>query len=113
MVARLARACDDKFCTHLLVRGDMIEFVSVEQARSVGCVSPTKCDTALSENAMPSDIKLPPEYVLVHDTQGILYDRCMVYVLRWRTDYDKLANVDPAVLRDAKKYFRGPPKRFG
>lgn len=113
MVAKLARACDEKFCSHLLVRGDTIEFVSVEQARAVGCVSQSECPTALSEEAMPSDIKLPPEYVLVHDTQGILYDRCMVYVLRWRPEYDTIDGVDPGVLRDAKKYFRGPPERFG
>jgi hypothetical protein len=112
MTARLARACDGSFCTHMLVRGDKIEFVSARQSLASGC-TPTSCKIALNDRELESDIKLPPEFVLVHDTTGAVYDPCTVYFVRWRPEYDSIASVDPEVLRDAKKYFGGPPERFG
>jgi hypothetical protein len=83
MVARVAEACNSRACAHLLVRGDQIEFVSVEQARRVGC-GPGSCPTALDERRMPSDIKLPRSYVLVHDTTGFLLSKCELYVVKYR-----------------------------
>ena len=81
--ARVARTCSDEVCTELLVRGDQIGFVSVEQARKIGC-NESECKEHLDESAMPSDIKLPASFVLVHDTEGTLLSRCDFYVVRWK-----------------------------
>lgn len=105
--ARVAVACDEVQCGHMLVRGDQIEFISVEQARRVGC-SPTSCPTALSESRMPSDIVLPPEFVLVHDTSGEVFDRCELHVVRWRSSRGaRLQNLSGRALDDAVEYFGG------
>lgn len=72
--------CESGVCdqVHLLVRGDQIEFVSVEQVERVGSFP-------LDEARMPSDVKLPPSYVMVNDATGHFIDRCDVYVVPWRS----------------------------
>lgn len=105
MVARVAEACNSKLCAHLLVRGDQIEFISVEQARRVKC-GPKSCPTALDERAMPSDIKLPRGYVLVHDTTGDLLSRCELYVLKWhRSGTNRVSNLHKNDVEAARTYF--------
>lgn len=91
--------CDDRSCqsTHMMVRGDHLSFVSVEQARRVG-------DYPLDDRKMPSDIKLPPSYVLVHDTSGVIFSRCELYIVRWFSGNDGIA-VDKRVANTARAYF--------
>ena len=95
-----AEVCDDEVCTtsHLLVRGDKISFVSSEQAARVG-VHP------LDDTKMPSDIELPADFVLVHDTSGVLFDRCHMYIVRWRSAGKKLADVHQDDVKVAREYF--------
>lgn len=96
-----AEVCDSRACElgHLLVRGDRIEFVSTEQVRAVG-------RHPLNADAMPSDIVLPPSYVLVQDTTGLLLDRCNFFIVRWRGRRRKLSSdVQPEELQAATEYF--------
>jgi len=105
MVARVAEACNSKLCAHLLVRGDQIEFVSLEQARRVKC-GPKSCPTALDEKAMPSDIKLPRSYVLVHDTTGDLLSRCEFYVVDYYpTKINDVSKLHQNDIEAARSYF--------
>jgi len=84
MPAKVATACDESQCTELLVRGDKVSFVSLEQAEEVGCYSPS-CDLHRDDEAMPSDIDtIPKDFVLVHDTEAAILPKCELYVLRWR-----------------------------
>jgi hypothetical protein len=98
-----ATVCDARECrtTDLLVRGNQISFVSLEQVRKVGVHK-------LDPDAMPSDVKLPPKLVLVHDTVGNLLNRCDLYVLAWKksknTNGAKMAP-NNAALEDAEAYF--------
>jgi len=112
MVARVAEVCDDQVCAHALVRGDKIEFVSVEQSRAAGCTA-RNCKIALNDEALESDIKLPHDFVLVHDTQSVVFDRCTLYVVRWRGKRDRIDNVHEDDLKVAEEYFKGPPEAFG
>lgn len=85
MPAKVATACDDSKCTELLVRGDKVSFVSLEQAESVGCYEPA-CDLHRDDAKMPSDIDMiPGSYVLVHDTESAILPKCQLYILRWRS----------------------------
>jgi hypothetical protein len=105
MVARVAEACNSRMCAHLLVRGDQIEFVSLQQARRVGC-GPQVCEVRLDERKMPSDIKLPRDYVLVHDTTGDLLSRCEFYVLKYhRTRTNRVSQLHPGDVEAALDYF--------
>ena len=105
MVARVAQACNSKLCAHLLVRGDQIEFVSVERARQVKC-GPKSCPTALDERAMKSDIKLPRGFVLVHDTTGDLLPRCEFYVVRYYKERaNNVSKLHKNDLEAARAYF--------
>lgn len=103
--ARVAVTCSDEVCTRVLARGDQIEFVSVEQAKAVGCKTGA-CPMALDEERMPSDIVLTPGFVLVHDTEGAVFGKCEFYVVRWKSrqpnDVDFSSNAD---MRAAKDYF--------
>jgi hypothetical protein len=95
--------CDANVCEvgHLLVRGDRVHFVSTEQARRVG-------ETKLDPVAMPSDIKLPPSYVLVHDATGRLLEKCDIYIVRWRSSRRKqVSEIHQNDLAAAQDYF-GP-----
>lgn len=102
MSRNLARAeeCDDKSCTvsHLLVRGDHISFVSSEQARKVG-VHP------LDDTKMPSDIALPADFVVVHDTSATLFDPCHMHIVKWRRGRKGLSTVHNKDVQVARKYF--------
>lgn len=90
--------CESGTCalSNHLIRGDRIEFVSAEQVKLVG-------RHPLDEKAMPSDIVLPREYVLVHDTAGNTFDRCHMHFVRFRNTRQsvaKLTNSDHKVLKD-------------
>lgn len=104
MAARVAQTefCNEQKCwqSFLLVRGDQISFVSTEQVAKVGY-------HALDPKAMPSDIVLPKNYVLVHDTAGEFLNRCDFYVVRWYPDKDHFdTNKMPAKARkDVHAYF--------
>lgn len=102
MAARVAKTCDGDACTQLLVRGDAISFVSVEQARLVGCGK--VCPMKLDDEAMPSDVRLPKNYVLVHDTEGTILGKCDFYVVKWRGNGGRAANPD-ALPEAVTKYF--------
>lgn len=95
-----AEQCDDNACTtsHLLVRGDKISFVSAEQAEKVG-VHP------LDDSKMPSDITLPEDFVLVHDTSGVLFDPCHMYIVRWHGGGKKVSDVHQDDVKVARDYF--------
>jgi len=95
--------CDEQACelAHFLVRGDQVSFVSTEQAERVG-------EHKLDPRQMPSDIRLPPSYVIVHDAAGRLLSKCDIYVLRWsRGRLQTESDIHRADLRVAKNYF-GP-----
>ncbi len=93
--------CENNVCElgHLLVRGDHVSFVSTEQARRIG-------ERKLDPVAMPSDIRLPPSYVLVNDASGRLLNKCDIYVVRWRTSRRReVSDVHRADLAAAQDYF--------
>lgn len=103
--ARIAKTevCDSEACRtgHLLVRGDRLSFVSVEQVKKVG-------RHKLDAEQMPSDVVLPQDYVLVHDTAGSLLSPCELFVVRWHKGDTKLALPNESqVVTDARKYFGG------
>lgn len=110
--ARIAQAevCDSKTCRtgHLLVRGDRISFVSVEQVKKVG-------RHKLDAEAMPSDVVLPVNFVLVHDTAGSLLSPCELFIVRWHKGVtESVLENDSRVVADARKYFgRGLPLQVG
>lgn len=81
-----------------LVRGDRIEFVSTEQVKKVG-------RHPLDENAMPSDLRLPKEFVLVHDTAGNTFDRCHMYFVRSRNTRKSVANLSENDLKVVHDYY--------
>lgn len=96
-----ATVCDSQEClpADLLVRGTHIEFVSVEQVRAVG-------RHKLDYYKMPSDIRVPAEFVLVQDTTGSVLRRCDFYVVRARSSASRVLAVNhEQVLRDAREYF--------
>ena len=64
------------YAGHMLVRGDRISFVSVEQVRRTGW-------HPRDERRMPSDITAPEDFVVVHDTTGALLSRCDFHIVRW------------------------------
>jgi hypothetical protein len=102
MRARLAQAtvCNTGYCRTgtLLVRSTHLEFVSVEQVRRVG-------RHKLDYYAMPSDIVVPPEFVLVHDTEGRVLSRCDMMIVRDKKARVARAQVTQVVLTDAQAYF--------
>lgn len=103
MTARLAntKICDAGYCElgDLLVRGDRISFVSLEQIDKVG-------HHKLDPVAMPSDVVLPESYVLVHDPGGTLLSKCDLYVVKWRsTAKNRATIVRPELMRTARAYF--------
>ncbi len=114
-VARMAWACapDSDRCTYVLVRGAQIEFITVEQANRVGC-DERVCGPKLNERLMPSDIRLPPPFVLIHDTVGEIFDPCHFYVVRWYgTGGGRASYVRGQALADARMYFGRQSFRTG
>jgi hypothetical protein len=96
-----AEICDNLTCeiAHFLVRGDHVEFVSVEQVRAVG-------SHALDPYKMPSDIVLPAKYVLVHDATGIILTPCDLYAVKWhRSGAKRALEIAPEDLTAAHDYF--------
>lgn len=102
MTAKIAETevCDSKECkiSYLLVRGDQISFVSSEQARKVG-VHP------LNDKQMPSDVVLPKNFVLVHDTSGTLFDACEMFIVKWLGGRKSISNVYEDDIKIAQEYF--------
>jgi hypothetical protein len=101
--ARLAatKVCDSGTCDigYFLVRGDRISFVSVEQVRAVG-------RHKLDAVEMPSDIRLPASFVLVHDATGELLSKCDLYVLKWTKGAPfRLPRVQQSEAQAARDYF--------
>lgn len=107
-----ATVCDARGCysSHFLVRGTRIEFLSVEALRKSGAKREVRNDGPGGEGQVywsprmpPADIRLPPSYVLVHDTVGALLSKCDLYVVRWRRSGSKEMSKD--ILDDAREYF--------
>jgi len=104
MAARIAETevCNSSTCSisHLLVRGDQISFVSVEQVKQVG-VHP------LDDTKMPADITLPQGFVLVHDANGAIFNRCDMFIVKWHKGRSSLSNVHDNDVKVAQEYFGG------
>lgn len=101
-----ATACDSKGCysSHLLVRGDRVSFLSTEAYRQSKAKREVRDGKVYWSPSMPpSDVKLPPGYVLVHDTVGELLTKCDLYIVRWRRGGSKEASKD--IIEDAHAYF--------
>lgn len=113
MAGRLARAtvCESGTCStsNLLVRGDCVSFVSVEQVEKFG-------EHPLDEKKMRSDLWLPRGYVLVHDTTGNTLNRCDFYVVKWRGSGPRKShssNPEPSADElDAARLYFGSDGRF-
>src|SRR5262245_41136563 len=123
--------CDEVSCetVHLLVRGDRVSFVSLEQARKVGEDARVVRDGIVSwKRPMPSDAKLPPDYVMVNDAAGRLLSKCDIYVVKWRNaGRRETSEIHRSDLSAARDYFgsgaqirsgfievpRGPWRRVG
>lgn len=114
--ARIAQAtaCDTGGCYsgHLLIRGDQISFLSEEadeKLRRLGYTRKVVDGDVHWDPEMPdSDVKLTPNFVLVHDTSGHLLTKCDLYVVRWRGANSGRINeseIDAQLLEDAREYF--------
>lgn len=117
MTARVAEACTAVACAHLLVRGDRIEFVSAEHLRRVGGFKelkdgqkppagwvPVENEKGFVYWSPPSDIRLPTNYVLVHDAAGAVFPRCELFVVRWRGRGGS-PRVDSEDMKYAREYY--------
>lgn len=81
-----AEVCSTGLCEigHLLVRGDRVSFVSDEQVRKSGAKRRVQDGRVIWDPAPPkSDVVLPKNYVVVHDTSGTLLSRCDLYIVRY------------------------------
>lgn len=78
MAAEIACACNEVVCANLLIRGDKVSFVSAEQAKRTGIHK-------LDEGKMPSDIKLKRDFVIVHDTEATLFNKCDFHIVKWKS----------------------------
>lgn len=117
--ARIAEAtiCDAKGCYdgHLMVRGDQISFLSVQrwkQLQKQGYKREVEKGDVIWSPEMPeSDVKLPSDFVLVHDTTGELLSKCDFYVLKWRgrrgakSMRNSIQTINEQLLEDAREYF--------
>lgn len=108
-----AEVCETGLCNigHLLVRGDRVSFVSVEQMKKTGAKRSVNGDGRVIWDPSPpkSDVVIPKNYVVVHDTSGALLSSCDLYIVRWHRIYTSSASdvdeVSPEVLAAAKKYY--------
>jgi hypothetical protein len=105
--AKTARVqiCNASYCKtgEFLVRGERVEFVSVEQVRRVGR---HKRDA----EKMPSDILMPRGYVAAHDATGRLLSKCDIYIVKWhrtgtRTTPNGAKRMDENALRVFHDYY--------
>ena len=117
--ARIAEAtvCDAKGCDtgHLMVRGDQVSFLSVQRwkqlAREGYKREVSKGDVIWTPEMPESDVKLPANFVLVHDTTGSLLSKCDLYVLKWRgqkgtkSASNSTYAINEQLLEDAREYF--------
>lgn len=107
--------CDDQACetAHYLVRGDHVSFVSLERLRDAQRRHPGKRDLHLQPHLMPSDVRLPAGYVVVHDASGRLLSKCDIYILKWRRSGTKRPQeIHPRDEQVARDYF-GSNARIG
>lgn len=107
-----AEVCETGLCSvgHLLVRGDRVSFVSVEQVKKSGAKRTVKDGRVYWDPEPPkSDVKLETNYVVVHDPSGRLLSSCDLYIVKWHrlhmrasTDAEELS---PEAVAAAKKYY--------
>jgi hypothetical protein len=95
-----AEVCNDKACAirDLIVKGDRVSFVSVEQSQRTG-IHP------LDDEKMPSDITIPKDYVLVQDPTGRYLNKCHFYILPWHNNVPDSAKLTRNVANLAQEYF--------
>lgn len=107
---RLAQVevCDSRACeiSTQLVRGDQVSFVTVEQAKKVGCMT-GDCPMALNDREMPADIVLQRDFVVVHDASGTVLNKCDIYVVRWTGGRRPTSYVPQVDMEIARRYFKG------
>lgn len=115
-IGRIAECevCDEVACEigDLLVRGDRVSFVSMEQVRRLGAKRRIVNDRVEWTPRMPpADVTLPSDYVIVHDTSGKLFSPCDLYVVRWNRrpiiDSEDGSNRSAQIMRSATQYY-GP-----
>lgn len=107
-----AEVCETGLCNigHLLVRGDRVSFVSVEQLEKSGAKRTVDDGRVYWDPAPPkSDVVMEKGYVVVHDPSGALLSSCDLYVVKWHRIYtSSVSDVDevsPEVLAAAKEYY--------
>lgn len=112
-----ATACDTGGCYtgHLMIRGDRISFLSEEADKKLTKQGYTRKvvdgDVHWDPEMPDSDIELPADYVLVHDTSGHLLTKCDLYIVSWsgvNSGRIHTEDIDEKLLADAKEYFVSP-----
>lgn len=116
-----AEVCETGLCNigHLLVRGDRVSFVSVEQLKRSGAKRKVVDGRVYWDPAPPkSDVTMERGYVVVHDTTNSLLSSCDLYIVKWHQIYTRdssgLDEISPEALASAREYY-GPktPIRVG
>lgn len=109
-----AEVCETGLCSvgHLLVRGDRVSFVSVEQLKKSGAKRTVNGDGRVIWDPEPpkSDVNsISSSYVVVHDTSGRLLSSCDLYIVKWHRIYMRASNgaeeISPEAIAAAKKYY--------
>lgn len=98
MTAGIATACSTQGCGPLLLRGDRVSFVSVEQEKRTGA-------HPLDDKRMPSDLVVPPGFVLASDPSGEIFDRCNFYVVRFRKGQKLVSHGGTEATTFAREYY--------
>jgi hypothetical protein len=102
-----AEVCETGLCSigHLLVRGDRVSFVSDEQVEKSGAKRKVNSEGRVIWDPEPpkSDVPLPRNYVVVHDTTGNLLSKCDLYIVRYypkrTSDVDEISAEEIAAAR--------------
>lgn len=109
MVARVVQTCTETACTSLLVRGTKISLVSVEHLRALERRRRGPLPRDPEQRTLigvRSDIRFPAGFVLVHDTEGTVFPRCDVYIVRFRARrVAPESYMSEHHLRTAREYF--------
>lgn len=108
-----AEVCETGLCNlgHLLVRGDRVSFVSMEQLKKSGAKRTVNKDGRVIWDPGPpeSDVTISRSYVVVHDTSGVLFSSCDLYIVRWHRLYTRdnsgMDEISPAALSAAQEYY--------